>query len=68
MERKFRHRGSIKFEHAAARIYDKRAILLNGMAAKTNFSYTKARLERMLVNDEDLIEYEILKEDEHDLI
>ena len=40
-EKKFRHRGSIKFERCAARIYDKRAVLANGLSAKTNFSYSK---------------------------
>ena len=66
VEKKFRHRGSIKFERSAARIYDKRTILANGLAAKTNFSYTKAALEKMLVDEEDLIEYEILKDEEHE--
>ena len=49
-EKKFRHRGSIKFERCAARIYDKRAILANGLSAKTNYNYTKAAIERMLAD------------------
>ena len=64
-EKKFRHRGSIRFERCAARIYDKRAILASGLSAKTNFSYTKAALDKMLVDEEDLIEYELLKDEEH---
>ena len=67
-EKKFQHRGSIRFERCAAKIYDKRAILVNGLTAKTNFSYSKAALERMLIDEEDLIEYEILKDEEHDRI
>ena len=67
-EKKFRHRGSIRFERSAAKIYDKRTILANGLTAKTNFNYSKAALERMLIDEEDLIEYEILKDEEHDQI
>ena len=65
-ERRFKHQGSIRFERSAAKISDKRAILLNGLVAKTNFSYTKSALEKMLVDEEDLIEYEILRDEDHD--
>jgi len=47
----------------AARIYDKRAILANGLRAKTNFNYTKKQLDKLLANEEDLQEYELLKEE-----
>ena len=60
----FKHRGSIKVERFAARIYDKRQILAHGLFAKTNFNYTKSELTKMLVDDDDLIEYELLKEEE----
>ena len=63
-EKKYKHKGSLKFESSAARIYDKRAILASGIHAKTNFSYTKKHLEKMLVDEDDLIEYEILRDEE----
>ena len=34
--------GKIETERLAARVYDKRSILENGLKAKTNFNYTKA--------------------------
>ena len=33
--------GKVKSEYHAARIYDKRALLNDGIMAKTNFNYTK---------------------------
>ena len=66
VEKKFGHRGSIRVERCAAKIYDKRTILTNGLDAKTNFTYTKAALEKMLVDEDDLIEYEILRDEEHE--
>ena len=58
----FRHRGAIQSEVNAAKIYDKRAILAKGLHAKTNFNYSKNHLERILVDDDDLVEYELNKE------
>ena len=43
--------GQIPSELLAARIYDKRTILNNGLKAKTNFNYTKKQLDRLLLND-----------------
>ena len=40
--------GSISCEKEAAILYDKLAILTNGLAAKTNFSYTRSDLLKML--------------------
>ena len=57
-----RHRGAIQSEINAAKIYDKRAILAKGLHAKTNFNYSKKHLERILIDHEDLVEYELNKE------
>ena len=51
--------GQIRSEHLAARIYDKRAIMTNGLKAKTNFDYTKRQLKRLLQNDEDVHEADL---------
>ena len=55
--------GQIRSENLAARIYDKRAIMTNGLKAKTNFDYTKRKLRKLLQNDEDVHEAD-LSEDE----
>ena len=34
--------GSYRTEEEAARVYDKYSILVNGIKAKTNFSYTRS--------------------------
>lgn len=39
-----RYVGSSISEIEAARIYDRKAIVSNGLAAKTNFSYTKEQV------------------------
>lgn len=57
------HVGQILNEKVAAKIYDKRIILQQGLKAKTNFSYTKRQLEKMLMDDEDLIEYELVRDE-----
>ena len=46
-------------ERLASRIYDKQAILCYGLKAKTNFSYTKAQLERILSHYADLVEEDL---------
>ena len=56
---KKKYKGQIKSERLAARIYDKRAIFAHGLHAKTNFSYTKEQLQRLLQNKEDLQEEEL---------
>ena len=43
----------------AARIYDKRAITVKGLKAKTNFNYTKKQLEKMLQEQGDARESDI---------
>ena len=45
---KKRYIGSSTSEEEAARIYDKKAIILNGLKAKTNFSYTKQEVEDII--------------------
>ena len=60
---KTKHRGQITYVRCAARIYDKRTIIANGITAKTNFSYTKRQLEKLLVDKDDLYEYELVKEE-----
>lgn len=40
--------GSITSEEKAAKIYDRHAILTHGLRAKTNFSYTKTQIKRIL--------------------
>ena len=57
---KKKYKGQIRTERLAARIYDKRAICAHGIKAKTNFSYTKKQLERILASREDLIEQDLL--------
>ena len=64
-EKKYKHSGSLRFETSAARIYDKRVILENGIHAKTNFCYTKKHLEKLLADEDDLIEYEIIRDEEN---
>ena len=59
---KKRFLGQVPKEILAARIYDKRAIQVNGLKAKTNFNYTKKQLERMLQNEDDVRESEIDEE------
>ena len=39
---------------------------MNGLNSKTNFDYTKRTLEKLLVDEEDLIEYEILRDEEQE--
>lgn len=48
--------GSINSERMAARVYDRCCIRANGLKAKTNFSYTKEQLLRMLTNETKPIE------------
>lgn len=43
-----RYIGSANSEEEAARLYDRKAILTNGLKAKTNFSYTKTQIEQIL--------------------
>ena len=56
---KKKYKGQIRTERLAARIYDKRAIFAHGLKAKTNFSYTKRQLSRILASREDLSEEEL---------
>ena len=55
------HRGQIYHERCAARIYDKRAIMANGLKAKTNYSYTKKQLVDLLQDLDDLAELELIR-------
>lgn len=50
--------GSIDSQEKAAKIYDKHAILTHGLRAKTNFSYTKAQILKIIesASDESLEE------------
>jgi len=50
--------GSISTEIKAARIYDRHAILTHGLRAKTNFSYTKAQIEKILEQESEISEIE----------
>ena len=43
-----RYVGSSSSEEEAARLYDRKSIASNGLAAKTNFSYTKAEVEAII--------------------
>ena len=55
--------GCIPSESLAARIYDKRTIILKGFSAKTNFNYTKRQLAKILSKkDEDIRESEFDEE------
>ena len=49
-----KYKGQIGTERLAARVYDKRAITTHGLKAKTNFSYTKGQLLRILKDQDDL--------------
>ena len=50
--------GSIQSEQKAARIYDHHAILTHGLKAKTNFSYNKKEIIRILERESDDVCYE----------
>ena len=58
---KKKYKGQIRTERLAARIYDKRAIYAHGLKAKTNFSYTKRQLVRILASREDQLEEDLLQ-------
>lgn len=47
-----RYLGSLTTEEEAAQLYDRIAIIQNGMRAKTNFSYTKEELLKILEDHE----------------
>ncbi len=44
--------GCVESEQAAARLYDELSIVSQGLAAKTNFNYTKQDLEEILCKAE----------------
>lgn len=46
--------GGIVSEERAAKVYDKFAILTQGLRAKTNFSYRKSELEQLLKEEDSL--------------
>ena len=50
--------GSINSEEKAARIYDRHAILTHGLRAKTNFSYTKTQILKILEREAEELPYE----------
>ena len=56
---KKKYKGQIRTERLAARIYDKRAIYAHGFKAKTNYSYSKRQLVRILASREDLLECDL---------
>jgi len=56
-----KYKGQIRSERLAARIYDKRAICAHGFKAKTNFSYTKRQLARILASQSDLVEEDLVQ-------
>ena len=58
MNLKKEHIGQIESEALAARIYDKRVIIGNGLKAKTNFNYSKRQLERLLSDDSETTQTE----------
>ena len=47
-----RYIGCSGSEEEAAILYDKNAILVNGLQAKTNFTYTKRQVEQILIEFE----------------
>ena len=50
--------GSINTEERAARIYDRHAILTHGLRAKTNYSYTKTQILKILEREGEDLPYE----------
>jgi hypothetical protein len=50
--------GAISSEGRAARLYDKYAIIIQGLSAKTNFSYTKAQVLELLDEQDEVIDEE----------
>ena len=48
--------GSIDSDVKAARIYDLHAIMSHGLRAKTNFTYTKEQILKMIQNESDGLE------------
>ena len=56
--------GQIERERLAARIYDKRIILAKGLDAKTNFSYNKRQILRLLRSLDKVREVDFSDQDE----
>jgi hypothetical protein len=48
--------GSIDSDVKAARIYDLHAIMSHGLRAKTNFTYTKEQILKMIQNESEGLE------------
>jgi len=54
--------GAITSEQKAARLYDKYAMIIQGIQAKTNYSYTKKEILKLLSeNDEDAIDQTVVQ-------
>lgn len=58
-----KYQGKLGTEKVAARVYDRRSILTHGLKAKTNFSYTKGQLLRILKGPDELIEVSLTREE-----
>lgn len=60
--------GAVESEMEAAAIYDKISILIHGMKAKTNFSYTKQQVEEILAHPSTAIIDHQIKSIDRDII
>jgi hypothetical protein len=49
------YQGAFSQEYKAAKVYDKYAIIYNGLQAKTNYSYSRREIQDFLKSDEALI-------------
>ncbi|CDW77894.1 ap2-like ethylene-responsive transcription factor [Stylonychia lemnae] len=55
--------GAISSEQRAARLYDKYAMIIQGLQAKTNFSYTKRQIVLLLDEDDDIQNEQVMNID-----
>lgn len=56
--------GAISSEQRAAKLYDKYAIIIQGLQAKTNYQYTKKEVINLLEEEDEIVTENSLLEQE----